>query len=62
MHKEAVSLPVSSWEDEVVTGIIEGLDDTPRSGYNKEPDQFLLPAGIVTAVLSLVVALILFFG
>ena len=62
MHKEAVSLPVSSWEDEVVTGIIEELDDTPRSGFHKEPDQFLLPAGIVTVVLSLVVALILFFG
>ena len=61
MYKEAVSLPVDSWEDEV-TGIIEEIDDTPRSGYNKEPDQFLLPAGIVTVVLSLVVALILFFG
>jgi hypothetical protein len=61
MYKEAVSLPVDSWEDEV-TGIIEEIDDTPRSGYNKEPNQFLLPAGIVTAVLSLVVALILFFG
>lgn len=62
MYKEAVSLPVDSWEDEVVTGIIEELDDTPRSGFHKEPDQFLLPAGIVTVVLSLVVALILFFG
>ena len=62
MYKEAVSMPVSSWEDEVVTGIIEELDDTPRRGFNKEPDQFLLPAGIVTVVLSLVVALILFFG
>ena len=61
MYKEAVSLPVDSWEDEV-TGIIEEIDDTPRSGYNKESNQFLLPAGIVTAVLSLVVALILFFG
>lgn len=61
MYKEAVSLPVDSWEDEV-TGIIEEIDDTPRSGYNKESNQFLLPAGIVTVVLSLVVALILFFG
>lgn len=61
MYKEAVSLPVDSWEDEV-TGIIEEIDDTPRSGYNKEPDQFLLPAGIVTVALSLVVASILFFG
>lgn len=61
MYKEAVSLPVDSWEDEV-TGIIEEIDDTPRSGYNKGSDQFLLPAGIVTVVLSLVIALILFFG
>ena len=61
MYKQEVSLPVSSWEDEV-TGIIEELDDTPSRGFNKEPEQFLLPAGVVTVVLSLVVAFVLFFG
>ena len=61
MYKKDVSLPVSSWEDEM-TSIVEELDDEPRSGFNKEPEQFLLPAGIVTVVLSLVVAFALFFG
>lgn len=61
MYKREVSLPVSSWEDEV-TGIIEELDDTPSRGFNKEPEQFLLPAGIVTVALSLVIAFIIFFG